>query len=175
MHIKTIIMQRFPRLRASGLGIKLLGPIMFDIPVVTDSTLKRSCFVEITAKIILSKCYEPTLTNQTICTQWTTSNIIIIAFIFKARGSRGGSRKVAKTLGGRVQSIGTKQFRSTSNRMTQKWKNGFQNGGFGCIFVIFGIYFGHRHQNVWQFANIRTISFDGWWFSVKAINTKGQG
>ena len=69
MHIKTIIMQRFPRLRASGLGIKLLGPIMFDIPVVTDSTLKRSRFVEITAKIILSKCYEPTLTNQTICTQ----------------------------------------------------------------------------------------------------------
>ena len=73
---------------------------MFDIPVVTDSTLKRSCFVEITAKIILSKCYEPTLTNQTICTQWTTSNIIIIAFIFKARGSGGGSRKVAKTQGG---------------------------------------------------------------------------
>ena len=148
---------------------------MFHTPVVPEPTLKRSCFVEITAEIILSKCYEPTLTNQTICTQWTTSNIIIIAFIFKARGSRGGSRKVAKTLGGRVQSIGTKQFRSTSNRMIQKWKNGSQNGGFGCIFVIFGIYFGHRHQNVWQFANIRTISFDGWWFSVKAINTKGQG
>ena len=84
MHIKTIIMQRFPRLRASGLGIKLLGPIMFDIPVVTDSTLKRSCFVEITAKIILSKCYEPTLTNQAICTQCTSSNIIIlIKFVSK--------------------------------------------------------------------------------------------
>ena len=58
-------MQGFPRMKASSAaGIKLLPDQLCFIPQsLPQPTLKRSSFVEITVEIILSKCYEPTLTN----------------------------------------------------------------------------------------------------------------